>query len=362
MNPRRAAKGERRWLGPFRAPAWLDYSLAVRETLTANRRLGIVGSGASREDDPYPRFVSPNGRPTIRIVGLHRPRFGDGYHWMMRLSWPQFLLVWIGVYLGVISLFAGLYGLQPGGVTHARPGALLDDFFFSVQTLGTIGYGDMAPASIYANLLVTVEAFASLALTAVGTGLIFARVSRPTARVMFSRYATVTQRDGQPNLMVRAGNVRLNQLLEADVTVSLARNGRSLEGVEYRGFTDLKMMRAHSPLFGLTWTMMHVIDETSPLHGATRESLEAAQAELIIILSGVDDTFAQRVHARHSYLPHEIVWGPRHADIFLRDEKGGRYLDYGRFHALTDTAPAADGDPPGLLRVPTATILEKQPL
>ena len=254
----------------------------------------------------------------------------------MTLSWPRFLLLWVGVYLGAISLFAVLYWLQPGAVAQARPGVLLDDFFFSVQTLGTIGYGDMWPKSVYANVLVTVEAFSSLALTAVGTGLIFARVSRPTARVMFSRCAVVMQRNGEPTLMFRAGNVRMNQILEADVSVTIARRGYTREGVEYRGFTDMKMVRSHSPLFGLTWTMMHIIDETSPLYGATRKSLEAELAELIIVLSGVDDTFAQRIHARHSYLPHEIMWGKRPADIILQGDDGKRFVDYSRFHDLVD--------------------------
>jgi inward rectifier potassium channel len=259
----------------------------------------------------------------------------------MTLSWPRFLLLWMAVYMGVITLFGLLFWLQPGGVAQARPWVFLDNFFFSVQTLGTIGYGDMWPKSVYANVLVTVEAFVSLALTAVGTGLIFARVSRPTARVMFSRCAVVTAREGQPHLMFRAGNIRMNQILEADVSVSLARRGYSREGVEYRGFVDLKTVRSHSPMFGLTWTIMHVIDETSPLYGATQESLEAVQAEFVIVLSGVDDTFAQRIHARHSYLPHEVVWGKRMADIILADA-GGRYVDYGRFHDLTDEmAPSA---------------------
>ena len=301
-----------------------------------NRAVGAVENGAAKAHDPYPRFVSRDGRPSVKIVGLHRQRFGDGYHWLMTLSWPRFLLLWVGVYLGAISLFAVLFWLQPGGVAQARPGILLDDFFFSVQTLGTIGYGDMWPKSVYANLLVTVEAFASLALTAVGTGLIFARVSRPTARVLFSRCAVVMRRNGEPTLMFRAGNVRLNQILEADVSVSVARRGHTREGVEYRGFTDVKMIRSHSPLFGLTWTMMHVIDETSPLYGATRESLEAELAEFVIVLSGIDDTFAQRIHARHSYMPHEIVWGRRLADIILKDDDGKPFVDYGRFHDLVD--------------------------
>jgi inward rectifier potassium channel len=306
--------------------------------MTDNRRRS--GGAAPPIADPYPRFVNPNGRPTLPIKGLHRQRVGDGYHWMMRLSWAQFLLVWIGVYLGVIVLFGLLYSLQPGGVSAAK--SPLDDVFFSVQTLGTIGYGDMWPRSVYANVLVTAEAFTSLALTAVGTGIIFARVSRPTARVMFSRCAVVTTRNGQQTLMFRAANVRLNQIIEADVSVSLSRNGVSREGVEYRGFTDLPMARAHSPLFGLSWTMMHIVDEASPLYGATRESLEAVQAELIIVLSGVDDTFSQRIHARHSYLPHEIAWGRRLADTFVKDDKGQRYLDYSRFHEIIDDPATTD--------------------
>jgi inward rectifier potassium channel len=303
-------------------------------------RLGVVGNGAPHAADPYPRFVAASGRPSVPVRGLHRPRFGDGYHWMMRLSWPQFLLVWFGVYLGVIVLFGLLFALQPGGVNDTK--GPLDDVFFSVQTLGTIGYGAMWPRSVYANLLVTAEAFTSLALTAVGTGVIFARVSRPTARVMFSRCAVVSRRNGMATLMLRAANVRLNQIIEADASVSLARNGISKEGVEYRGFTDLRLVRAHTPLFGLSWTMMHVIDEESPLYGASRESLEAVQAELIIVLSGVDDTFAQRIHARHSYLPHEIAWGRRLADTFLTDKHGRRYLDYSRFHDVIDDPAAVE--------------------
>ena len=292
--------------------------------------------------DPYPRFVTRSGRPSIPIVGLRRQRFNDGYHWLMTLSWSRFLLWWVGVYLATNLLFGVLYWLQPGGVAQARPGSFSDNFFFSVQTLGTIGYGALWPRSLYAHILVTIEAFSSLALTAVGTGLIFARISRPTARVMFSRCAVVMTRDGRPNFMFRAGNVRMNQIIEADVSVSIALNGSTKEGVQFRGFTDLKMVRSHSPLFGLTWTMMHVVDEASPLHGATRESLEASQAEVIIVISGLDDTFGQRIHARHSYLPHEIAWDRRMADILLTDEAGARYVDYSRFHDLVDAPPAAE--------------------
>jgi inward rectifier potassium channel len=317
--------------------------LAVSSTVVSRSRRGRPDARAREVPDPYPRFVARDGRPTVRIRGLHRRRFTDGYHWLMTLSWSRFLLWWVAVYLGTNLLFGVLFWLQPGGIAQARPGSFSDAFFFSVQTLGTIGYGAMWPRSLYAHALVTVEAFSSLALTAVGTGLIFARISRPTARVVFSRCAVVTERNGAPTLMFRGGNTRLNQILEADVSVSIARNGYSKEGVEYRGLTDLKMVRSRSPLVGLTWTIMHVIDETSPLYRATRESLEAEQAELVIVLSGVDDTFAQRIHARHSYLPHEIIWGRRLADIILKAEDGSRYVDYRRFHDLVDAAPQPAG-------------------
>ena len=312
------------------------------KTLLSRLRGRRAARDAQAPADPYPRFVSTSGRPSIRIQGLNRKRFGDVYHWLMTLSWTRFSLWWMALYLGANLLFGFLYWLQPGGVAQARPHAFSDAFFFSVQTLGTIGYGQMWPRSLYAQSLVTVEAFTSLALTAVGTGLIFARVSRPTARVLFSRNAVIVTREGQLTLMFRAGNVRMNQILEADVSLSLARRQFSREGVEFRTFIDLKVVRAHSPMFGLTWTVMHQIDEASPLYAADQASLEACQAELVIVISGVDDTFAQRIHARHSYLPHEIVWGRRLADIILYDAQGARYVDYGRFHDL-DEPPGGRG-------------------
>ncbi len=284
-----------------------------------NRLLGVVDNGATRTQDPYPRFVARNGQPSIRRVGLKRRRFGDGYHWLMTLSWSRFLLLWVGVYLGVIALFAVLYWLQPGGVAQARPGVLLDDFFLSVQTLGTIGYGDMWPKTIYANVLVTVEAFASLALTAVGTGLIFSRVSRPTARVMFSRCAVVTPLNGQLNLMFRAGAARVQP------------GGGGVPGL--RRLED----RAR-PLAPVRPDLDH--------HARHRRGESAARRDTRVIggRGGGDRHRAVR-GGRHlrptdprtpSYLPHEIVWGRRMADIILQDESGARYVDYGRFHDLVE--------------------------
>ncbi|WP_216839338.1 ion channel [Caulobacter sp. S45] len=292
-----------------------------------------AGDPSGRPRATHPQMLSA-GRPQVKVVGLHRGRFEDVYHRLLTLSWWRFFLLWVGIYLGVNFVFAVLYWVQPGGLINARPWSFEDAFFFSVQTLGTIGYGTMSPHSTFANLLVTAEAFFSLALTAVGTGLIFARISRPTARVMFSRIAVVTPRDGVRTLMFRAANTRVNQILEAEVSISLARTVTTLEGISYRGFYALQPLRSRSPLFALSWTVMHVIDETSPLYGVDDAALLAENAELIVVISGVDETFAQRIHTRHSYLPHEIRWDRGFADILTMDEHGHRVIDYGRFHDL----------------------------
>ena len=253
---------------------------------------------------------------------------------MLTITWRRFGLLSGAHYLGVNLGFGALYWLRPGCLLGARPGSFSDSFFFSVQTLGTIGYGVMAPKTLYAHLLVTAEAFVSLAVTAVATGVIFARISRPTARVTFSRCAVVTARDGEQTLMFRAANRRANQILEAEVSLNLARRGVTAEGVEFRGFYDLKAVRSRSPLFALSWTVMHVIDEHSPLHGATPQSLEAQEAEIVVVLSGTDETFAQRVHTRHSYGPDDIAFGYRMVDVLSVREDGERQIDYTRFHDL----------------------------
>ena len=275
-----------------------------------------------------------SGHKQVRVEGLSHKRFEDSYHRLLTLRWSRFALLWVGVYLGVNLVFALCYWAQPGGIANARPWSFEDAFFFSVQTLGTIGYGAMSPRSTLVNLLVTAEAFSSIALTAVATGLIFARISRPTARVMFSRVAVVTPRNGVPTLMFRAANVRVNQIVEAEVTLNLARTVVIQEGASYRGFYNLPTVRSRSPLFALTWMVMHVIDESSPLWGVDPAVLAQEQAELIVVISGVDEAFAQRIHARHSYTMEEIAWNRSFVDILSMDEDGGRVIDYGQFHDL----------------------------
>jgi inward rectifier potassium channel len=228
----------------------------------------------------------------------------------------------------------------PGSITNARPGSFLDAFFFSVQTLSTVGFGDKSPHGLYADSMVTLEAFVGLVNIAVTTGLVFARVSKPTARVLFSQVATVTHFNGVPTLMFRAANERGNQVLEAQVTVNIARQIVTAEGHVMRGFFDLPVTRSRSPLFLLSWTVMHPLDEKSPLYGSSAESLRAEGAEIIVVLSGVDETFAQRIHARHAYTAEQILWDKQFVDILSVTPDGQRAIDYRRFHDVRDQGVA----------------------
>jgi len=278
---------------------------------------------------------STSAVPNFTIRGRHRsPR--DIYHWLLTTSWLVFAAIGLAAYLVSNTVFALLYLADPHGLVGARPGSFEDAFFFSVETIGTIGYGVLSPRNLYANIVMTAENFFGLSFIAVATGVIFARVSRPTARVMFSKNAVVAVHDGVLTLMFRAANERANRVLEAEVNVNVTRDSKTVEGRTMRRFEPLKLVRATSPLFALTWSILHIIDETSPLYGMTEKDLEGASGQLLVVLSGMDETFAQRIHARHSYLPEDIVWNKHFADVISEAEDGRRVVDYNRFHELED--------------------------
>ncbi|MEO7026571.1 MAG: ion channel, partial [Caulobacteraceae bacterium] len=255
-------------------------------------------SGDERAPAPasYPRL----GSGTLPFIGLPRDRWRDGYHFLLTMPLWRFFAAMAAVFIAINGVFAVLYALDPAGVAGARRGNLLDDFFFSVQTLGTLGYGVMSPKSLYANCLVTVEVFLGVFNQAVATGLLFARISRPTARIMFSDNAVITVFEGQPTLIFRAANRRRNLVVEAEVSVNLLRDVVTQEGETLRRFEELPTLRARSPLFFMTWTVMHRVDETSPLHGETMETLLAKQAEILVVMKGLDETFVSTIHARTS--------------------------------------------------------------
>jgi len=271
----------------------------------------------------------------------------DAYHFLLDASWSKLLVILLSLYLAVNAVFAAAYLLEPGAIENARPGSFADAFFFSVQTMATIGYGKLVPATTYANLLVVLETSAGVLGLALLTGLIFAKFSRPTARVLFSNRAIVTLRDGKPSLVLRMANARSTWIVEAEAHLVLVRWEKTAEGETVRRFHDLETTRRQNAIFALTWSMVHHVTEASPLHGATPESVAANESEIIVSVVGLDPSLSQTVHARHTYTAADIVWGARFADVVTRLPDGGRRVDLARFH---DVVEDATGLPPWLTR------------
>jgi len=269
-----------------------------------------------------------------------RAILGDLYHLLLTSSWPRLLTLLAAAYVAMNALFAVGYVLEPDALENARPGSFADAFFFSVQTMATIGYGRMVPRTLLANVLVTLETLTGLLGLAMVTGLVFAKFSRPTARVLFSRVAVIGRRDGLRAFMFRMANERGNNIAEAQVHVALARQEVTVEGESVRRFYDLELVRRLNPIFPNTWTVVHPITESSPLHGATPASVETDEARIVVSVIGLDESYSQTVHARHSYAPADIVWNARFADVVVREPEGDVRIDYSRFHDVVPLEPA----------------------
>ena len=288
----------------------------------------------NRNRPQQPRLVYRKGQFTLNIVrlGVSRVHLADLYHRLLALSWPQFFILISLSYVMTNSLFALAYLAGGDCIANARPGSFKDTFYFSVQTMATIGYGAMYPRTDYANTVVAIQALFGLWGVGMVTGLAFSRFSRPTARVIFSRVAIIAPFNGVPTLMYRTGNQRFNQILEAQQRATLIRDEVTAEGEFMRRFYDLQLVRSESPIFALTWTVMHPIDEKSPLYQVTAKDLIECQAEIVITLTGIDETVSQTIHARHSFVASEIIWNMRFIDIISRSPDGKRIVDYTRFH------------------------------
>jgi inward rectifier potassium channel len=265
-------------------------------------------------------------------------RINDLYHWLLTTSRSSFALMILSCYLGINALFALAY-MAIGGVDNMRQGSFADAFFFSVQTMATIGYGRMVPTGFGANILVTIEAGLGLFGIAVAASLMFARFTRATAGIRFSRNAVISRFDGKPTLMFRLANERAARINEANIYLVVARQQMTGEGREYRRLHDLAPVRSFSPVFELSWTVMHVIDETSPLFGCTPEELAASDTALTVVFTGHHEGFQQRVHARHSYPAGEWLWDHRFADLIERGRDGEVILDYSKFDEAVPVKP-----------------------
>ncbi|MDP9127352.1 MAG: ion channel [Pseudomonadota bacterium] len=267
-------------------------------------------------------------------VGMKGRWLNDTYAQLLDASWQSLFVFIACAYLTINCAFAVLYFVGGDTILNARPGVMSDVFFFSVQTFATIGYGHMAPVGIYANILVTIEAFLGFAFYAMTTGLVFAKFSRPTARVMFSNVAVIGPYRGVPHLMLRMANQRRNRIVDARAQLVLWQDEEPGEPSRPRTFVDLSLVRNQVPLMQLAWTVMHRIDESSPLHGQSVASLARMNAELIITLSGMDETIAQTVHTRFSYLPEEIAYDSIFENIILRRDDNRIEFHYDKFHTV----------------------------
>ena len=298
---------------------------------------------------PKPIRIRPPEAPyEVRVIGAPVTPVRDLYHQLLRRSWGFTFAVVGAVFLAGNGLFALGY-LGVGGVANVRKGSFADSFFFSVQTMGTIGYGAMYPQSPAAHTLVVAESIFGMILTALVTGLVFAKFSRSTARMVFAREAVIGPMNGIPTLSFRVGNERGNAIVDAHIRVVLTRTELLQEGTRTSTFyrmRDLTLARARALSLSRSWIVQHAIDEASPLHGSTPASFAAEEAELQIMVVGLDDTTMQAVHASHRYFAHQIRWGARYADILSEAEDGALELDLRKFHDVEPIAPAAEGSAP----------------
>ncbi len=274
------------------------------------------------------------GDREIMAHGLERWRSGDLYHYAMTATWKVFIGVAACVYMATNLLFAFLYWLRDGAIANVKPG-FEDLFYFSIETLATVGYGEMHPQTRYGHIVATMEIFTGLLITAALTGLLFARFSRPRARVMFARNPVVGTVNGSPTLMVRMANARHNMITDASAKLWITRLESSAEGIRYRRFQELRLDRAINPMFALSWTIFHVIDDVSPLYRQDGETLAKVEASFVVTFNGLDETSAQQLNARATYDGADIVWNSHYVDILDVDD-GVPRIDYRKFH---DTRP-----------------------
>lgn len=287
-----------------------------------NRDLGF-GSIVSRESRQ--RFINTDGSFNVRRTGLKYVSSLNFFHLSLSISWEKFLLIVLVLYFFSNVFFGLLYTLCGAGAlveTSSTPIAspFLRAFFFSVQTFATIGYGTIHPVGLIPNFLVMVESYYSLLVNALITGLVFARFSRPTARVKFSRNAVIAPYGdaGGKAFMFRLVNMRASQLIEVNIKLMMAHFVEEEDGRVFRRFDLLELERDSVSFFPLSWTVVHPITDKSPLKDLTHKYLEKSDAEFLIMLQATDETFAQPVHTRSSYKPNDIVWNAKFVSLYRK--------------------------------------------
>ena len=286
------------------------------------------------------------GQRVILAEGIRRVVFQDLFHYFMTITWPQLFATFAGFFLAFDTLFGLFYYLVPGCIANLNPPGFAGAFFFSVETLATVGYGDMHPQTVYGHTIAMVEIFVGLMSLAVITGLMFARFSRPRARFLFSKTLVVRPIDGRRTLVLRAANLRLNVVQDASARLYMTRNEVTQEGFRIRRVVDLPLLRSTQPMFNLGWTIMHVLDGTSPLSSETADSLRKCEASFVLNMSGTDESTGQTLTTRAEYSDRDIHWNAAFRDILVEDADGVLHIDYAKFDEvdLLPDAPDYSGD------------------
>ncbi|MEO8911118.1 MAG: ion channel [Gemmatimonadaceae bacterium] len=299
----------------------------VQVPRTPNEEFADLGFGTEVARSAQQRLLNRDGSFNVIREGLNPLSSMSLYHWLLTISWPRFLGFITGSYVAVNVLFAFAFLFCGPEALQSSSGGFSGQpfyraFFFSVDTFATIGYGNIVPIGLPANTLVATEALVYILGIALATGLVFNRFSRPSARIVYSRNAIVAPYRGETALEFRIANARSSQLIEVQIQVILTKIER-VNGVVVRKFYDLSLERHRVVFFALSWTVVHPIDSNSPMLGLTRQDLLDADAELLILLTGIDETLSQTVHSRSSYKAEEIVWGAKFANMFMRTEADG---------------------------------------
>jgi inward rectifier potassium channel len=270
---------------------------------------------------------------TIWTIGDERAPLRDAFHTFLRMPWPLAILL-IAIAVVLINVAFAVAYVAVGGIEGARGGSLWDAYLFSVQTLGTIGYGVMHPRSDAANTVMIVESIAGIIVIAIITGLVFTKFARARARVQFSTNAVVAQHEGKPTLMFRIGNRRSNVIVEAHMHVVFTYAIVTAEGEPFYKLVDLPLVRDRLGGMRRGWTAMHVIDEKSPMHGMDAAAMEKAEVEIEISLVGLDDVLMQTVHTLHSYSDKQIKIGYRFAETLKTLPSGDLVFDLRNFDVI----------------------------
>lgn len=288
----------------------------------------------------WPFRKRPLSVDEFEVVGLKKSGV-DAYDLLLRSHWLVGATLLVSAFCIVNMLFAVAYAVT-GGVAGARPHSFEDAFFFSVQTLGTLGYGAMYPVTLGAHVLVTLEVMLGVFILALATGVIFSKFSSVRAKVRFAHHIAIGPWNGVPTLMLRLGNERKSRVIDASIRLIFMRSEPTQEGVAFYEMSNLELERSRNPTLARSWTVMHRITEASPLWKATPESLAALEADFLVTLTGLDETSAQLLHAQGSYSHDKVIWGARHADILSERPDGGLRVDLTHFHETVPTKPIPD--------------------